>query len=473
MMTKFKAYDSNDSSCNGLYENGIYKAVIKEMAMANSSYARAAGIQSEISKVTVTRVASSEVECKRQTNVYRKDMIISINNISREQRMLRKSMVRYSKKKKQHKLVKEKREKVILEREEREREHIAQWEQIHALLNLENGISMEHPAENTLKHKHDENASILNDENNNETFEDNNKTKNKKSSKIDEQNEQSLNPFEVLPAITEDENEHETNQENENRELQNKPSTSETNSSSTSETIPSSTSDTTQSIENYLSPLLSLTLRPLKPRKQIVSFSDIIKLKHSHNTNKLFDMVHVLATKSGVNESVEKRRAERRNSRIPKGSTDAVVSASLRKQASIIYPMKYGYGDHASNNEEKFDFYDNNVDTENNEASLETELTDRSDKNSSVNGTSPSKKFKRNKSISGFSDEIKKFRKEEKIKNGIAEEGRRYTNLSTRSTSSKLLPSINSSKSSPNHSRNNSVSWTEAFGLLKIVHNID
>lgn len=440
------------------------------MAMANSSYARAAGIQSEISKVTVTRVASSEVECKRQTNVYRKDMIISINNISREQRMLRKSMVRYSKKKKQHKLVKEKREKVILEREEREREHIAQWEQIHALLNLENGLSMEHSADNTLKHKQNENAiedenSILNDENNNETLENKNKTKNKKSSKIDEQNEQSLNPFEVLPSITEAENEHETIQENENEELENKPSTSET--------IASSTSDTTQSIDNYLSPLLSLTLRPLKPRKQIVSFSDIIKLKHSHNTSKLFDMVHVLATKSGVNESVEKRRAERRNSRIPKGSTDAVVSASLRKQASIIYPMKYGYGDHASNNEEKFDFYDNNVNTDNNVASLETELTDRSDKNSSLNGTSPSKKFKRNKSISGFSDEFKKFRKEEMIKNGIAEEGRRYTNLSTRSTSSKLLPSINSSKSSPNHSRNNSVSWTEAFGLLKIVHNID
>ncbi|XP_052098176.1 myb-like protein W isoform X3 [Mytilus californianus] len=445
-----------------------------EMAMANSSYARAAGIQSEISKVTVTRVASSEVECKRQTNVYRKDMIISINNITREQRMLRKSMVRYSKKKKQHKLVKEKREKEILEKEEREREHIAQWEQIHALLNLENGVSMEHSIENTLKHKHENENSILNDENNNETFEDKNKTKNKKSSTIDEKNEQSLNPFEILPAITEAENEHETNQENENEEVENKPLTSGTIPPSTSETIPSSsTSDTTQSSENYLSPLFSLTLRPLKPRKQIVSFSDIIKLKHSHNTNKLFDMVHVLATRSGVNESVEKRRAERRNSRIPKGSTDAVVSASLRKQASIIYPMKYGYGDHASNNQEKFDFYDNNVDTDNNVASLESELTDRSDKNSSLNGTSPSKKIRRKKSITGFSDEIKKLRKEELINNGIVEEGRRYTNLSTRSTSSKLLPSINSTKSSPNHSRNNSVSWTEAFGLLKIVHNID
>jgi len=76
--------------------------------MANSSYARAAGIQSEINKVTVTRVASSEVECKRQTSVYKKDMIITINNISREQRLLRKAMIRYSKKKNQHKLVKEK-----------------------------------------------------------------------------------------------------------------------------------------------------------------------------------------------------------------------------------------------------------------------------------------------------------------------------------------------------------------------------
>jgi hypothetical protein len=36
----------------------------------------------------------------------------------------------------------------------------------------------------------------------------------------------------------------------------------------------------------------------------------------------------------------------------------ANVLRTLTKAASVIYPMKYGYGDHESNNKEKFDFYD-------------------------------------------------------------------------------------------------------------------
>jgi alpha-glucuronidase len=52
-------------------------------------------------------------------------------------------MIRYSKKKNQHKLVKEKREKEILERERKKREHLEEWEQIHAYLNSKNGVSDE------------------------------------------------------------------------------------------------------------------------------------------------------------------------------------------------------------------------------------------------------------------------------------------------------------------------------------------
>jgi hypothetical protein len=444
------------------------------MAMANSSYARAAGIQSEINKVTVTRVASSEVECKRQTSVYKKDMIITINNISREQRLLRESMIRYSKKKKQHKLVKEKREKEILERERKKREHLEEWEQIHAYLNSKNGVSEENTVTNGNDEsdvKLDENGKPIDDvqisdENNNETTDNKSKRTRKENinSELEETN-QNLNPFDVLPSIKESENEQEVNLEQERITPDDK-----------TESTPS-TSDTTQQVSedtslSPLSPLFALTLRPLKPRKQVVSFSDIIKLKHSHNTNKLFDMVHVLAQKHGVNESVEKRRAERRNSRIPKGSTDVVISESLRKAASVIYPMKYGYGDHESNNKEKFDFYDEQLVPETTDISIEPQFSEKSGKVSSK-ATPPTTKMKRNKSISGFNEDLKKFRKEEMMRKVMTEERRRFTHVSSRSMSSKHLPSINSSKSSPNHSRSNSVSWTEAFGLLKIVHSIE
>jgi len=149
-----------------------------------------------------------------------------------------------------------------------------------------------------------------------------------------------------------------------------------------------------------------------------------------------------------------------------------MISESLRKAASVIYPMKYGYGDHESNNKEKFDFYDEQLVPETTDISIEPQFSEKSGKVSSK-ATPPTTKMKRNKSISGFNEDLKKFRKEEMMRNVMTEERRRFTHVSSRSMSSKHLPSINSSKSSPNHSRSNSVSWTEAFGLLKIVHSIE
>lgn len=72
--------------------------VLQDLALAHSSYARVAGIQSEVNKVTVTRVAGREVQYQKQMNLHRKDMEIMVRNIHKEQKKLRKSIVRYSKK---------------------------------------------------------------------------------------------------------------------------------------------------------------------------------------------------------------------------------------------------------------------------------------------------------------------------------------------------------------------------------------
>lgn len=72
--------------------------IFQDLALAHSSYARVAGIQSEVNKVTVTRVAGSEVQYQKQMNLHRKDMEIMVRNIRKEQKKLRKSIVKYSRK---------------------------------------------------------------------------------------------------------------------------------------------------------------------------------------------------------------------------------------------------------------------------------------------------------------------------------------------------------------------------------------
>lgn len=62
----------------------------KDLALAHSSYARVAGIQSEVNKVTVTRVAGSEVQYQKQMNLQRKDMEIMVRNIRKEQKKIAK-----------------------------------------------------------------------------------------------------------------------------------------------------------------------------------------------------------------------------------------------------------------------------------------------------------------------------------------------------------------------------------------------
>nr|KAG5697348.1 hypothetical protein BaRGS_004074 [Batillaria attramentaria] len=79
------------------------------MALIPGSYARAAGLQSEINKVTVTRVAGSEVQFRRAIDTYKRDLRYHVNHIQREQKQLRRSMRKYCKKLRESKKEREQR----------------------------------------------------------------------------------------------------------------------------------------------------------------------------------------------------------------------------------------------------------------------------------------------------------------------------------------------------------------------------
>ncbi|KAK7116509.1 uncharacterized protein [Littorina saxatilis] len=89
------------------------------MALIPGSYARAAGLQSEINKVTITRVAGGEVQFRRAIDTYQKDLRCNVNQIGREQKLLRRSLKKYHKKLREGK--KERRQREAKEREDSNR----------------------------------------------------------------------------------------------------------------------------------------------------------------------------------------------------------------------------------------------------------------------------------------------------------------------------------------------------------------
>lgn len=91
------------------------------MALIPGSYARAAGLQSEINKVTVTRVAGSEVQFQRTIDTYQKDLRYNVNQIQREQRQLRRSMRRYHHKLRQGRKDREQRQLQLQAQQQRSR----------------------------------------------------------------------------------------------------------------------------------------------------------------------------------------------------------------------------------------------------------------------------------------------------------------------------------------------------------------
>lgn len=263
------------------------------MALAHSSYARVAGIQSEVNKVTVTRVAGSEVQYQKQMNLQRKDMEIMVRNIRKEQKKLRKSIVRYSRKLHEGRRDRAKRELEDQIRDKNSKNNMRRISEIYNMQFPQN--SQTPPEENKLTIS--ENLSCTNQEEEEDTKENVNDQQNKEN--VGERDEALEEDTEdgglTLPPIS-------------------APAPSGRKSSVYAEednlvreprTLP----------EITLNPELETRIGPkrtLRAKKQGVSYSDLIKLQHSTSSKKLFSLVNILAQKhGGKNRNIEQNDASR------------------------------------------------------------------------------------------------------------------------------------------------------------------
>lgn len=271
--------------------------VLQDLALAHSSYARVAGIQSEVNKVTVTRVAGREVQYQKQMNLHRKDMEIMVRNIRKEQKKLRKSFVRYSKKLHEGRRDRAKRE---LEDQIRDKNSKNNMRRISEIYNMQFPQNNETPpVENKLTESDDLSRT-------NQEFEEEDTTENVSAEQINEETfGERLEALEgdkegwgiTLPPIS-------------------APAPSVRKTSVTAEddnlvreprTLP----------EITLNPELETRIGPkrtLKPKKHGVSYSDLIKLQHSTSPKKLFSLVNILAQKhGGKDRNVEQEEASRQS----------------------------------------------------------------------------------------------------------------------------------------------------------------
>lgn len=263
------------------------------MALAHSSYARVAGIQSEVNKVTVTRVAGSEVQYQKQMNLQRKDMEIMVRNIRKEQKKLRKSVVRYSRKLHEGRRDRAKRELEDQIRDKNSKNNMRRISEIYNMQFPQN--SQTPPEENKLTLS--ENLSCTNQEEEEDTKENVSDQQNKET--VEERDEALEEDTEdggiTLPPIS-------------------APAPSGRKSSVYAEednlvreprTLP----------EITLNPELETRIGPkrtLRAKKQGVSYSDLIKLQHSTSSKKLFSLVNILAQKhGGKNRKIEQEDASR------------------------------------------------------------------------------------------------------------------------------------------------------------------
>lgn len=443
------------------------------MVLAHSSYARAAGIQSEINKVTVTRVAGSEVEYQRQMNLHRKNMEFVVRNIRKEQSKLKTSIAKYS-----TKLREGKRERERRKREERMRDQSSfdNRKNISAIL-----IVRETPVLPSIRKKNPEPDNSSPDSGIGES--DDGKTLEKEerkqhpsgtSDKTKEGSDLHLPSLGVpLPSIMED------SEINEDEEFEKHKNVKEEG------TFPQIT------LHSELENKLNNHLKTIKPKKQGVSFSDLIKLQHSTNTKKLFNLVNILAQKHGLKDIEDKQEKENRNSIILRGSTDESMSL---KAASVLYPMKYGYESETESEmsipvvetekslfDGTFHLHENNHDVPSAFNSQRTEISlDKSDiilspvRTREVNISSPSAKHRRrNKSLPMLMDEAQLVKFKQSL--SVPDEPKRDSSQ-VRSPRARVLPPIQKQKSEDTYltrsQRSNSISWTEAFGLLKGVHSL-
>ncbi|XP_062574542.1 kinesin-like protein KIF21A isoform X2 [Saccostrea cucullata] len=287
----------------------------KNMAFTNSSYAQVAGIQSEVNKVTVTRVAGSEVEYHRQMNLYRKDMEIVVRNLRKEQKKLRKAIFMYSRK--LHESHRERARRDVEDRM-RDKKSFENRQKVSEIMKMQDTQILSIVRENndvSLESEEHKAAEARDEEEKDETDEE---TDDKHAEDLPEQVEDRGGV--ILPPIS-------------------APLTSTNVDSSDwdcdhvtreERTLPEI--KVTSEWENKL----SKHFRTLKPKKQTVSYADIIKLQHSTNPEKLFSLVNKLALKHGVKD----RGLEHGKANLPRNTQERSVQSKI---GSGLHAVNYGY----------------------------------------------------------------------------------------------------------------------------------
>ncbi|XP_060076450.1 uncharacterized protein LOC132556078 [Ylistrum balloti] len=494
-------------------------AVAKEVIMAHSAYARAAGLQSEVNKITVTRVAGNEVEYKRQLNLYRKDMMLTINNIQREEKRLKKSMVRYRGRMRQNRREKKQRDKEDFERDQRAMNNMSnvlvvqsRSEVVAQSDPLKEGSPDSGIGEEIQNGSKEDGAMVdntLDDENENEDSE-NAKLKSKRCvKKLKKGEDCNDKTYITLPVINEDTEETEDKSvtgtviEEDREDMEGTPIENEVQQPQDKREVSVSDSKVLE-----LPDVIKSKRRPakiLKTKKQVVSFADLIKLQHSTSTKKLFDLVHILAEKHGVREDQDALEKENRNI-VALRSTGQGISDSMMRAASVLYPMKFGY---VSTNDLEVEepttpssiMDDPSTDNSGLSSPLETKhaskpssphvnfrITDNQSSGvrnysrqteptlPSVRSSYPKENVKRNNSMPTLLDQVEKVQKANSHKhNDIASSQRRHSLSKSSNSTPRILPPLEKKRLSAGNvyeKKSDAVSWTEAFALLKGVHNL-
>lgn len=478
--------------------------------MSQSSYAKIAGLQSEIGRVVITRVAGSELEYKRTLNMYRKDATCAVNNIRREQIKMRMKLARYVRKLKQTRI---EHAKLIKEQQKHDRER-ALLEELHLRLKHEAAAKTPEPEEKPelLKPAGDEESMHEDDEETDDRdsileydgapnieikngamfiqtgiIEGNDVTDRANHAKTGTRNRKpSLGFAPMLPMINEV-------AEKEVEEIAEECNSAGKKGEKELDRFDLKVWDDDISVSSY---------GGIIRKKKDVSFSDIIKLKY-RGTKNLFDLVHRLAKKHGIQDVVEKV-PDPRDSVVLRGSTDD----SLRLQAAVLYPMKYGYNpeEDIENQEQERIFInskspvvDSEQDTLSDKKGVSPDFSEQSyrrirrlslkhsksideSETSSINFLDvpdQARKLKsRDLSMPELVDKVKRVKIEQadrlassqKLENEMISA---YNLLSpykpSSSRSSRSLPAISKYAGK----EENNVTWTQAFGILRAVHSLE
>ncbi|OWF54036.1 uncharacterized protein LOC110445622 isoform X2 [Mizuhopecten yessoensis] len=476
-----------------------------EVIMAHSAYARAAGLQSEVNKITVTRVAGNEVEYKRQLNLYRKDMMLTINNIQREEKRLKKSMVKYRGRMQQNRRERKQREKEDYERDRRAMKNMSNVLVVQTSEMLvpvkegspDSGIGEE--IQGKEKEEGDEDDT-LEGENVNEDSE-NTKLKSKICvKKLRKGEDCNGKTYITLPVITED------TEDTEEKSITGTMTEDGRDSATGTHDDGKVSKDDSKTVK--LPDIIKSKRRPtktLKTKKQVVSFADLIKLQHTTSTKKLFDLVHILAEKHGVKDDQVVLKKENRNI-VALRSNDQGISDSMMRAASVLYPMKFGYilGNHTDNVEPitpSSSLDEPSTDNSGLSSPLETRHSSKPSSSrvnfrisdghnsgvrnysrqtepniSSVRSSYPKENMKRNNSMPTLLDVVEKVQKAHSHKQTESDSSHRRHSMSKSSSSTpRILPPLERKRMSTGNvyaQKSDAVSWTEAFALLKGVHNL-